>query len=118
MPPPECAGGAQHQRAEECQQATLEEDDLSPSLECPEPIPKLALPPGFEGVTACPLKDSPSLAPIEAPRAKAARYVHGAHSDNSVCHPNNSGQGHQGHISGHSSCLGGESGPQEPLHGG
>ena len=58
---------AQHQRAEEHRQAMQEKYDLTSSPESPEPIPKVALPPGFKEVAACLLGDSPSLAPIEDP---------------------------------------------------
>ena len=57
---------AWHQRAEGHLQAKLEEHDSLPSLQYPETIPKVALPPGFKGIAACLLKDSLSPAPIEA----------------------------------------------------
>ena len=107
------------QRAEECRQAMQEKYDLMSSPESPEPVPKVALPPGFKGVVVCLLRDSPSPAPIEAPPEprQPARYVDRIHSGNSVCYPNSPGQGHWGYIHGHSNHLGEESGPQEPPHG-
>ena len=58
---------AQHWRAKECRWAVQEKSDLTSSPGSPEPGPKVALPPGFKGVVACLLRDSPLLSPIEAP---------------------------------------------------
>ena len=107
----------QDQRATGHQQAMLEEDDSSPSLECPEAIPRMALPPGFKGVVACLLRIHPPWLPLSPPEPGQPDTSTGPCGDNSVHHPNNSGWGHWGHIPGHSNCLSVEGGPWEPLHG-
>ena len=50
-----------------------EKSDWMSSPESPKPGLKVALPPGFKGVVACLLRDSPSLAPIEAPQNQGSQ---------------------------------------------
>ena len=78
-------------RAEECRWAMQEKSDVMSSPDSPEPRKKVTPPPGFKGVVACLLRDSPFPAPIEAPRTKAARYVDGTHSGNDVHYPHSPG---------------------------
>ena len=85
---------------------------------CPKARLEFAPPPGFKGVAACLLRDSPPWAPFEAPRNKAAQYIDGTCSSNGVHYPHSPGWGHWGYIHGHGDHLGGESGPWGPLHGG
>ena len=54
-------------RAEECRQAAQEQLGSESSLGSPELVPKVAPPPGFKGVAACLLRESPLLALVEAP---------------------------------------------------
>ena len=98
---------AQHQWAEEHKWAMQETSDLTSSPGSPKPRPKITLPPDFKGVVACLLQDSPSLAPIDPPRNKVARYMDGTHSGNNVCYLHRSGWGHWGYIHGHCHCLSG-----------
>ena len=52
------------------------------------------------------------------PWVEAARYAGGTHGDDYVCYLHSAGWGHWGYLYGYCDCLSGESGPQEPLHGG
>ena len=47
----------------------------------------VAWPLGFREVVACLMRDSSSLAPIEAPWRQDHLMLCGAHGGNSVCHP-------------------------------
>ena len=70
------AGGrrAWHQWAEECKRAAQEESNLTwLSPGSPKPRLEIAPPPGFRGVAACLLRDSPSPAPIEVPQKQSSQ---------------------------------------------
>ena len=58
---------AWHWWAEECKMATEGESDSMSLWGSPMANPGVAPPPGFREVVACLLRDSPSLAPVEAP---------------------------------------------------
>ena len=58
---------ARHQWTNESERVMEEMSDLTSSWGSPKPRPEVAPPPGFKKVAACLMRDSPSLAPIEAP---------------------------------------------------
>ena len=68
MPQPKCGekeGPASMSQGTQWAMQEKSDSTLSPGF--PEPGPEITPPPGFKGVAACLLRDSPSLVPIEVP---------------------------------------------------
>ena len=65
---------AQHQCTKEQQQA-MQKSNLTSLPGSPKPKPKIVLPLGFTGVSACLMRNLPSSAPIEAPQEIRQPYA-------------------------------------------
>ena len=81
-------------------------------------MPKVMSPPGFKGVVACLLRESPSLAIVETiPKVRQLAMLKEPMVMTMYATHRVQGQGPQGYLHGYGDCLSGESGPWEPLHG-